>query len=287
MLVTRPVVSTNASICTLPPRRCDLAISGKTGGTDEISLAALTSPPMGRGIVGATGCFDLEPNTPEDNPAVAGTWLDPSRFNPSSGVACAAAGLFTMGAERLTSPSIGFFARGAGAGAAEATFVATSLVFRLAFTGSGRLDGLPDTPPDPLADDAPVVPVVAGTGAVVVIVPEGFDGEGADTCGDCAVCKEPAFSATVFCAGVERSAGGPPAVWRMYQAPPPISNSKPAAIPMIKPFLLELPVLVERVSNSSVNRRLPNDGAGTAALADSGTAEISVMARSGSSKPSW
>lgn len=130
---------------------------------------------MGRGIVGATGCLDLEPNTPEDNPAVAGTWLDPSRFNPSSGVASAAAGLFTMGAERLTSPSVGFFEREAGAGAAEATFVAISLVFRLACTGSGRLDGLVDTLPNPLADDAPVVPVVAGTGAVVVIVPEGFD----------------------------------------------------------------------------------------------------------------
>lgn len=155
---------------------------------------------------------------------------------------------------------------------------ATSFVFKLAFTGSGRLEELPD--------EAAVAPVAAGTAAAVVIVPAGFDCEGTDADDGCADGAELTFSATVFGAGEDAGASGTPAVWRMYQAPPPMSKSKPAAIPIIRPFLLELPVVVARMSDSSVNRRLPKDGAATAALAASGTAEISVMARSGSSKTS-
>ena len=88
-----------------------------------------------------------------------------------------------------------------------------------------------------------------------------------DACGDCVVCKELPFPSTVFCTGVETGACGPSAVC-MYQEPPPISNSKPAATPIIRPFLPELPVLAEMVSDSSVNRRLPKDGDATAALRD-------------------
>src|SRR6266478_823206 len=77
MDVTRPVASINASTRTLPETCWLLASIGYVGGTEKISLAGLTSPPMGSGAAGAVGCL-----LPPTRPAVSASTLGPGCPSP-------------------------------------------------------------------------------------------------------------------------------------------------------------------------------------------------------------
>src|SRR5450432_712052 len=83
-------------------------MEGYCGGTEEINLAAFTSPPTGNGAAGATGCLELV-TKPDDNASPPPTVPADPRFSASSEWSWPVASLFTTGADRFTSPSFGFF----------------------------------------------------------------------------------------------------------------------------------------------------------------------------------
>src|SRR5215467_4152648 len=106
MAETRPFPSTSASMVTSPATRCDRAICGYTGGTDDNNRATLTSPPTGRGATGPLPLLARRPRLDES----AGVAV--FRASPGSAAPLSASAAFrvSFGAARRTWPNAGFLA---------------------------------------------------------------------------------------------------------------------------------------------------------------------------------
>src|SRR6516225_2399531 len=163
IVLTLPSVSTTASMLTLPAIRCVRATGGYIGGTDLIRRAGLTSPPTGRG---ADGSFVLPDNEESDSAPGVGT---PVVSEGSASPPCCACTRLTSGAERWTSPRLGFFGCSTGA-----SFCTKGAVFFGTVAGAAEstlavefLAGCPETGERVAAGGFETVGTAAGSGLVV------------------------------------------------------------------------------------------------------------------------